>query len=127
MSTKVPAVGSLCLFIRHGIGAVCTQAWVNPSLGPRILDRLAGGEMAEHALAAVMRDEPDWSALPQGLSPRWRALLRRCLTKDPRQRLQSIGEARIALEDLASNPHEPAASATAATFLALNMPPGLVV
>jgi uncharacterized Ntn-hydrolase superfamily protein len=59
VSTKVPAVGSLCLFIRHGVGAVCTQAWVNPSLGPRVLDRLACGETAEHALAAVMRDEPD--------------------------------------------------------------------
>ncbi len=69
---------------------------------------LFAGETTSDTLAAVMRDEPDWSALPASLSPRWRALLRRCLTKDPRQRLQSIGEARIALDELAANPKEPA-------------------
>src|SRR5262249_54308690 len=37
---------------------------------------------------------PDWSRLP-ALEP----LVRRCLTKDRRQRLQAIGEARIALEN----------------------------
>jgi uncharacterized Ntn-hydrolase superfamily protein len=35
VSTKVPAVGSLCPFVRAGVGAVATQAWVNPYLGPR--------------------------------------------------------------------------------------------
>ncbi len=64
------------------------------------------GETISDTLASVMRDEPDWSALPPGLSPRWRRLLERCLAKDPRQRLQAIGEARIALEDLAANPVE---------------------
>ncbi len=59
VSTKVPAVGSLCPFIRHGVGAVCTQAWVNPSLGPRILDRLAAGDGAERALETVMGNEVD--------------------------------------------------------------------
>ncbi len=59
VSTKVPAVGSLCPFIRHDVGAVCTQAWVNPSLGPRILDRLAVGENATEALQAVMAHEID--------------------------------------------------------------------
>jgi len=85
------------------------------AFGVVVYEMLAGrllfvGETTSDTLAAVMRDEPDWSALPPGLSPRWRALLRRCLTKDPRQRLQSIGEARIALEDLASNPVETASS-----------------
>ena len=64
------------------------------------------GETISDTLASVMRDEPDWSALPPALSPRWRRLLERCLAKDPRQRLQAIGEARIALEDLAANPAE---------------------
>jgi len=59
VSTKVPAVGSLCPFIRHGVGAVCTQAWVNPSLGPRILDKLEDGRTAQDALDAVMAGEPD--------------------------------------------------------------------
>ncbi len=72
--------------------------------------RAFAGETVSETLAAVMRDEPDWSALPPGLSPRWRRLLERCLTKDPRRRLQAIGEARIALEDLTANPTEPVAS-----------------
>ena len=59
VSTKVPAVGSLCLFVQHGVGAVCTQAWVNPSLGPRILSRLAERETAARALEAVMGEEVD--------------------------------------------------------------------
>ena len=59
VSTKVPAVGSLCPFIRFGAGAVSTQAWVNPGLGPLILDRLEAGESAEEALEQVMAEEAD--------------------------------------------------------------------
>jgi len=59
--------------------------------------RAFAGETVSDTLAAVMRDEPDWSALPAGLAPRWKWLVTRCLAKDPRSRLQAIGEARIAL------------------------------
>ena len=62
------------------------------------------GETISDTLASVMRDDPDWSALPPDLSPRWRRLIERCLAKNRRQRLQAIGEARIALEDLAAHP-----------------------
>ncbi len=81
------------------------------AFGVVVYEMLAGrkafaGETLSDTLASVMRDEPDWSALPSGLSPKWLRLLRRCLTKDPRQRLQAIGEARIALEDSESNLEE---------------------
>jgi hypothetical protein len=46
----------------------------------------------------VIRGEPDWSALPGNLPPSVTRLLRRCLTKDPNQRLRDIGEARIAID-----------------------------
>ena len=59
VSTKVPAVGSLCPFVRPGIGAVATQAWVNPSLGPRVLDALQSGLEAEAALQSVLASEVD--------------------------------------------------------------------
>ncbi|MDA0230803.1 MAG: DUF1028 domain-containing protein [Proteobacteria bacterium] len=59
VSTKVPAVGSLCPFVRFGAGAVSTQAWVNPSLGPLILDRMARGESADQALDHVISEETD--------------------------------------------------------------------
>ncbi|HET9327830.1 MAG TPA: protein kinase, partial [Candidatus Eisenbacteria bacterium] len=68
--------------------------------------RAFGGETISETLASVMRDDPDWSRLPRGLSPRWERLIRRCLTKDPKQRLQAIGEARIALEDIGARPED---------------------
>src|SRR5882762_4142244 len=59
VSTKVPGVGSLCPFVRAGVGAVATQAWVNPYLGPRVLDALASGLEAEAALRSVLDAEVD--------------------------------------------------------------------
>jgi len=57
------------------------------------------GETVTDILAAVVRAEPDWSALPTATPQRIRELLQRCLKKDPRQRLQSIGDARVAIEE----------------------------
>lgn len=59
VSTKVPAVGGICPFIEPGVGAVSTQAWVNPYLGPRILAELRIGRSAAEALDRVMGDEID--------------------------------------------------------------------
>ncbi len=73
--------------------------------------RAFGGETVSDTLAAIMRDDPDWSALPGRLASGWRPLLARCLAKDPRARLQAIGEARIALGDLSAVPAAPAAAA----------------
>ena len=68
--------------------------------------RAFAGEGVSQTLAQVLAKEPDWSALPAALPARVRSLLERCLTKDPRKRLQSIGEARIALEDTSEEPRE---------------------
>ena len=63
------------------------------------------GETATDTLAAVIRAEPDWSALPPRTPSGIRHLLLRCLQKDPKQRLRDIGDARITLEEL-QNPGE---------------------
>jgi Tol biopolymer transport system component/predicted Ser/Thr protein kinase len=55
------------------------------------------GDTITDVIAAVITREPDWSALPDGVPPRVRELLQRCLEKDPRLRLRDIGEARIVL------------------------------
>jgi len=60
------------------------------------------GETATDTLAAVIRAEPAWSQLPVATPPAIRNLLQRCLKKDAKQRLQSIGEARIAIEEALS-------------------------
>jgi Tol biopolymer transport system component len=58
-----------------------------------------GGETISDTLAGVIKDDPDWSLLPVDTPPPVMDLLIRCLQKDPRRRLQSIGDARIVLED----------------------------
>jgi hypothetical protein len=57
------------------------------------------GETTSDLLAAVIRAEPDWDAIPETAPARIRELVRRCLVKDPKQRLQAIGEVRIAIEE----------------------------
>jgi serine/threonine protein kinase len=57
------------------------------------------GESVSHTLASVLKVEPDFNALPASTPSAIRNLIGRCLTKDPKQRLQAIGEARIILEN----------------------------
>jgi Tol biopolymer transport system component len=71
------------------------------------------GETLTDVLAAVVRADPDWGAVPPGTPDAIRRLLRRCLTKDQKQRLRDIGEARITIEDLETGePRESAGQAT---------------
>jgi Tol biopolymer transport system component len=58
-----------------------------------------GGETVTDTLSAILTKEPDWSQLSSTTPPRIRELLRRCLEKDARKRLQSIGDARIEIEE----------------------------
>jgi serine/threonine-protein kinase len=57
------------------------------------------GETVSETLASVIKDQPDLGRLPPATPSNVRRLLKRCLDKDPRRRLQSMGEARIALEE----------------------------
>jgi len=53
-------------------------------------------------LAAILGDEPDWEALPRFVQPRVVDLLRRCLQKDPKDRLHNIANARMEIEQARS-------------------------
>jgi Tol biopolymer transport system component len=59
--------------------------------------RAFDGEDVSTTLAAVLMKDPAWSALPADTPEAVRTLLRRCLERDPKQRLRDIGEARILL------------------------------
>ncbi|HLE69052.1 MAG TPA: serine/threonine-protein kinase, partial [Vicinamibacteria bacterium] len=61
--------------------------------------RLFTGETVSDTLAAVLRQEIDWKALPASTPPGLRRLLERCLDRDAKKRLRDIGEARVALEE----------------------------
>jgi Tol biopolymer transport system component/predicted Ser/Thr protein kinase len=71
-----------------------------------------GGETVTDALAAIVKEEPDWKALPTATPPSLRRLIGSCLIKDPRQRLRDIGDARIALERLAAGVADDTAAGT---------------
>ena len=85
--------------------------------------RAFDGETVSDVMAAVITNEPNWNLLPQSCPAAIRNLLRRCLDKDAKHRLQAIGEARIILE----NPQSDAAPSpsVAATTSALTTRRGL--
>jgi len=70
------------------------------------------GETTSDTLAAVLREDPDWSALPTGTPPAVRRLLQRCLAKDKRKRLHHMADARLELleTDTAEDAHTPSRS-----------------
>jgi Tol biopolymer transport system component len=65
-----------------------------------------GGETVSDTLAAVLKSEPDLSVLPVAVPANIRKLLRRCLERDRKKRLQAIGDARIEIEECQSAPAE---------------------
>jgi serine/threonine protein kinase/Tol biopolymer transport system component len=91
------------------------------SFGCILYECLAGkrafaGETVTETLAAILKGEPDWGALPVSMPLQVIGLLRRCLQKEPRQRFHDIGDARIMME-MASQ--EPSAADSTAVSKAL--------
>jgi len=66
--------------------------------------RMFEGQTTSDTLAAVLRAEVDWAALPEGLPFNIPILLRRCVERDIRKRLRDIGDARLELEQPAAPP-----------------------
>ena len=56
------------------------------------------GDDVSTTLARVIEREPDWNALPTRLSPVLATYLRRCLAKEPKQRVHDIADVRLAME-----------------------------
>jgi len=89
------------------------------SFGCVLYEMLAGrrafdGETVTDVLGAIVHKEPDLASLPAHVPSRIRQLLQQCLQKDASRRLQSIGDARVALQEWLENPKEPEPRAAAA-------------
>lgn len=73
------------------------------ALGCLLFEMLSGqrpfrGETLAETLAAVLRGEPDWEALPTAFPRRARSVLQQCLTKDPRRRFHDANDVGLLLE-----------------------------
>jgi Tol biopolymer transport system component len=75
------------------------------SFGVVLFEMLSGrqpftGDTIPDILASVLAREPDLAQLPATVSIRLRAIIRRCLEKNPRRRWQAMGDVRLELETL---------------------------
>ncbi len=72
--------------------------------------RIFEGENITETLARIIEREPEFDRLPATTPMALRTLLQRCLTKNPKNRLQAIGDARIQLQELIDAPEGPESS-----------------
>ena len=66
--------------------------------------RAFGGEDVTDTIAAIVRGEPEWNALPADTPPQIRLLLQRCLEKDRKARISDIGVARFLMNETIAAP-----------------------
>ena len=76
----------------------------------------AGDDISE-VMAGVIKSEPEWDALPRELPPALGTFLRRCLQKEPSQRIQAIGDMRLAMEGAFETTASPSSEPPAAPTL----------
>jgi eukaryotic-like serine/threonine-protein kinase len=79
------------------------------ALGCVLFEMLTGarafaGDDVSDTLAAVLRADPDWSALPSSTPRAIRTLLRRSLEKDRKRRLADAADARLEIEEALATP-----------------------
>ena len=61
IATYSLGVGGYCPFIERGVGALSTQAFANPALGPEALAALCEGTTPERVLEGLARSDPGFA------------------------------------------------------------------
>ena len=93
-----------------------TDIW---AFGAVLYEMLTGrkafeGDTVSDTLAAILKTEPNWAALPASTPVSVRRLLRRCLDRDPKRRLHDIADARLEIDAVAEEPPSAPAEAGSA-------------
>jgi Tol biopolymer transport system component len=113
-----------------------TDIW---AFGAVLYEMLTGraafrGDTVSETLAAVLRDQVDWSALPAETPPAVRRVLKRCLDRNPKTRLHDIADARLEMDEAieAGGPAEASAVVAAprgrhAVWLIVGLASGAIV
>ncbi|MFY9552880.1 MAG: protein kinase, partial [Thermoanaerobaculia bacterium] len=83
-----------------------TDVW---AFGGVLYEMLTGrkafeGETVSDTLAAILKTEPNWTALPASTPVSVRRLLKRCLERDPKRRLHDIADARLEIDTVSEEP-----------------------
>jgi serine/threonine-protein kinase len=94
------------------------------ALGAVVMEMLTGqtvyaGKTVSDTLAGILAREPEWEALPDDVPPVIQNLLDRCLQKEIGDRLQAVGEARIAVAGYLADPEAAKAQAVATEYTPL--------
>ena len=94
------------------------------SFGCVLFEMLTGqtaflGETLSDTVVKILDREPEWAALPAEMPAAVNTLLRRCLDKDPRDRLRDIGDARVELREVFGPSSDAPLSATPASRSAM--------
>src|SRR4030095_1528909 len=81
-----------------------TDVW---AFGCVLYEMLSGrspfpGDSVAQTFVAILDHEPDWNTLPEATPEAIRRLLRRCLEKEPKQRMHHLADARIELDEVIS-------------------------
>ncbi|HET9361950.1 MAG TPA: protein kinase, partial [Vicinamibacterales bacterium] len=128
--TQSPTITSPAMATRAGV-LLGTAAYMSPeqakgrvadkrsdvwAFGCVLYEMLSGkrafvGDDVSDTMAAVLRADPDWRALPEGTPRSLLRLLKRCLSRDRAQRLQDIGDARLDIQEMLAPGEEPAVTA----------------
>ncbi len=59
VQSKFPAVGALVPWAKAGVGAVATQAWVEPAFGPWGLEYMENGKSAEETMKELVKNDDE--------------------------------------------------------------------